>query len=328
MGYQVAEPNDTVYEHSYRCTLPGVSQSRASDGEPKMSSPALPVPRPTTIAPSIHQPGTPYVLGTGTDETFRLGLQHRLWSAAAHALWERAGVQPGSTVIDVGCGPGHASMDLAQIVGSEGRVIAVDESAAFLKQVHDGSQARRLNNIERVLGDVQELGECVEGHDSVDVAYARWVFCFVTDPEAVVKGLKHLLKPGGRIAIHDYFNYERSLTLAPRREAFTKMVQAVAASWRSRGGDTDVMGKLPGLLVRNGFKITHLDVVQRIARPGTTLWHWPDSFFHNFIPKLVQGGFLTDDEATAALQAWTQAGQDPASYIQLPPVYELVAEKL
>ncbi|MFN5945387.1 MAG: methyltransferase domain-containing protein [Phycisphaerae bacterium] len=281
-----------------------------------------------SVSPSIHEPGKPYILGTGGDETFRLGLQHRLWSAAAHALWEKSGVQPGSTVMDVGCGPGHATMDLSQIVGPNGRVIAVDESAAFLKQVLDGASARRVNNVERVLGDVQELGECLEGNESIDVAYARWVFCFVSDPEAVITGLKPFMKKGARLAVHDYFNYERSMTLAPRREAFTKVVQAVAASWRSRGGDTDVMGKLPGLLVKHGFKITHMDVLQRIARPGTTMWHWPDSFFHNFIPKLVQGGFITDDEATAALQAWTDAGRDPASFIQLPPVYELIAEKL
>jgi ubiquinone/menaquinone biosynthesis C-methylase UbiE len=290
-----------------------------------MTTPTVPA---RSVTPSIHEPGKPYILGTGGDETFRLGLQHRLWSAAAHALWERAGVQPGSTVIDVGCGPGHATMDLSQIVGPSGRVIAVDESAAFLKQVHDGAQARRVSNVERVLGDVQELGECLEGADSIDVAYARWVFCFVSDPEAVITGLKPFLKKGARLAVHDYFNYERSMTLAPRREAFTKVVQAVAASWRSRGGDTDVMGKLPGLLIKHGFRITHMDVLQRIARPGTTMWHWPDSFFHNFIPKLVQSGFITDDEATAALQAWTDAGRDPASFMQLPPVYELIAEKV
>lgn len=287
-----------------------------------------PTASPASVTPSIAQPDQPYVLGTGGDETYRLGLQHRLWSAAAHQLWERAGVQPGSTVIDLGCGPGHATMDLAQIVRSNGRVIAVDESAGFLKQVHEAAGARRVNNVERVLGDVQELGECLEGDESIDVAYARWVFCFVNDPEAVITGLKPFMKRGGKIAIQDYFNYERSLTLAPRREAITKVVQAVAASWRSRGGDTDVMGKLPGLLVKQGFKITHMDVIQRIARPGTTMWHWPDTFFHNFIPKLVQGGFITDDDATAALQAWTEAGRDPASFIQLPPVYELIAEKL
>ncbi|MFN5661405.1 MAG: methyltransferase domain-containing protein, partial [Planctomyces sp.] len=39
-----------------------------------------------------------------------------------------AGVHPGDVVLDLGCGPGHATMDLAQIVGPEGLVIALDEN--------------------------------------------------------------------------------------------------------------------------------------------------------------------------------------------------------
>lgn len=285
-------------------------------------------PRPQSLA-TDNVDSQPYVLGTGNDEMFRLGLQHRLWSAAAHELWEKARVQPGMTVVDVGSGPGHASLDLAQIVGPMGRVIAVDESAAFLKQLHDLSVARKLPNIERVLGDVQNLGECIEaGHGTVDVAYARWVFCFLPEPESVIEGLRPLLKTGGRVAVQDYFNYERSMTLAPRREAFTKVVQATAASWRSRGGDTDVMSKLPAMLERNGFQVDYINVIQRMARPGEQMWHWPQSFFEVFMPKLVQAGFIEEADRVAALASWREASNNPSSFVLLPPVFELIATKL
>jgi hypothetical protein len=110
------------------------------------------------------------------------------------------------------------------------------------------------------------LGCIHDGQGTIDVAYARWVFCFLNNPESVVEGLAALVKQGGRVAIHDYFNYDRCLTLAPRREAFSKVIHAVGASWRARGGDTDVMGRLPGLFQKHGFEVTHLDVIQRIAR--------------------------------------------------------------
>lgn len=269
-----------------------------------------------------------YVLGTGGDETARLGLQHRLWSAATHNLWEQAHIQPGQSVLDLGCGPGHAAMDLAQIVGPSGRVIAIDESASFLKQLNDYALARKYHHIERVLGDVQDMMS-VLGHErgQIDAAYARWVFCFLTDPTAVIDGLAALLKPGGRVAVQDYFNYERSLTLAPRCEAFSKVINAVGASWRARGGDTDVMGKLPSMFAERGFEIEHLDVVQRLARPGTTLWHWPNSFWQNFVPKLVETGFLTGDDMAAFNTAWERASNDPAAFVLLPPVFELVVRK-
>jgi len=274
-------------------------------------------------------PESEYVLGTGVDESTRLGLQHRLWSASTHNLWERAGVQPGQTVMDLGCGPGHAALDLAQIVGPTGRVIAIDESAAFLKQLHDQAVSRRYHNIERVLGDVQDLLAVLNDDAGlIDVAYARWVFCFLPRPQEVVKGLASLVKPGGRVAVQDYFNYERSLTLAPRREAFTKVISAVGASWRARGGDADIMGRLPGMFVEQGFRIVDLNVVQRIARPGSTLWHWPNSFWQTFIPKLVETGFLTAADRDAFHAAWDQASNDPAAFVQLPPVYELIVERV
>jgi ubiquinone/menaquinone biosynthesis C-methylase UbiE len=267
-----------------------------------------------------------YVLGTGLDEVVRLGLQHRLWSAAAHNLWERAGVQPGITVLDLGCGPGHAAMDLAQIVGPTGRVIAVDESASFLKQLHDQAVARKAHSIERVLGDVQDIATVLaDDKGLIDVAYARWVFCFLSRPEDVVKGLASLIRPGGRVAIQDYFNYERCLTLAPRCEAFSKVISAVGAAWRARGGDTDVMAKLPALFLKHGFDIQSIEVVQRIARPGTTLWSWPNSFWQTFVPKLVENGFISAEDHAAFNEAWARGGADPAAFIQLPPVFELIA---
>lgn len=269
-----------------------------------------------------------YILGTDALEAARLGLQHRLWSAHTHLLWERAGIQPGMTVLDVGSGPGHAAMDLAEIVGPAGRVIAIDESASYLKLLHDQAHARRYTHIERVLGDVHDLDAAFpDSPGTIDLAYARWVFCFLAKPEDVVRGLSRLVKSGGRVAVQDYFNYERAFTLAPRREAFSRVVSAVGASWRSRGGDPDVMSHLPGMFQAAGFTVEHLDVVQRIARPGTTLWHWPATFWQTFVPRLVDAGFLTQADREAFEHAWAEASNDPGSFVQLPTVYELVVRK-
>lgn len=266
-----------------------------------------------------------YVLGTGPDESARLGLQHRLWSASAHLLWERCCIRPGMTVLDLGCGPGHATMDLAQLVGATGRVVAVDESASFLKQLHDETKARRLVNVERVLGDVQDLDKALPGKGGyVDLAYARWVLCFVPRPEDVVRGLARLVRPGGRVAIQDYFNYE-CMTLAPRRDVFTKVINAVAASWRAQGGDPDIMGRLPEMLAHHGFEVTSISVDQRVARPSSTMWHWPDSFWATFVPRLVQMEFITQADQQAFGMAWAEASANPSCFMQLPPVFDLIA---
>ena len=73
-----------------------------------------------------------YVLGTHDEEIERLGLQHRVWQPRVSDAWRRAGFTTGQTLLDLGCGPGYATLDLAGIVGPAGRVIGIDRSRRFL----------------------------------------------------------------------------------------------------------------------------------------------------------------------------------------------------
>jgi ubiquinone/menaquinone biosynthesis C-methylase UbiE len=268
-----------------------------------------------------------YILGTGEQEVDRLGLQHRLWSASAHLLWEQAGLRPGMSVLDVGSGPGHATMDLAEIVTESGSVLAVDESPLFLHNLHERVQGRRRRNVQRILGDIQQLPSLApELLATIDFAYARWVLCFVRDPEAVVAGVAAMLKRGGRFVIQDYFAYE-TMTLAPKSEPFSRVIRAVGQSWRDRGGDPDVAGRLPALLRNHGFEVSHLAVNQRVATPGSTIWAWPDAFWKNYLPRLMEMGYITREEREAFEATWAEASADPDGFMMLPPLWDIVAEK-
>src|SRR5258706_12182820 len=84
-----------------------------------------------------------YVLGTHDEEIARLGVQHGVWRALVLAAWRRAGFAAGQTIVDLGCGPGWAALDLADVVGPAGRVIAVDRSRRFLDALPAAARARR-----------------------------------------------------------------------------------------------------------------------------------------------------------------------------------------
>src|SRR2546426_12762513 len=97
-----------------------------------------------------------YVLGTHDDEIARLGLQHRVWRPRALDAWRRAGFTMGQTILDIGCGPGYATLDLAEIVGPAGRVVALDRSRRFLDVLEANRLQRGLENISVVEMELDE----------------------------------------------------------------------------------------------------------------------------------------------------------------------------
>lgn len=264
-----------------------------------------------------------YVLGTGDDELVRLGFQHRVWGEQAFAIWERAGFAPGQTILDVGCGPGFGTLDLSRIVTASGRIIAVDASQRYLDHLNAQLQSQSITNVETHLSDVTALNLSPA---SVDGAYARWVLCFVSDPGAVLAAVARVLRPGGVFAVQDYFNYQ-AMALAPRSEIFEHVIDAVLKRWRLTGGDPDLAGRLPGLFDKCGMTVREIRGTTRVARPGSALWHWPTTFFRNFIPTLVEAGLITADEHRDFNAEWARRSADPHTFFCTPSVYDVIAVK-
>jgi SAM-dependent methyltransferase len=266
-----------------------------------------------------------YVLGTGQDELARLALQNRLWSDTAVDAWRRAGLRLGQRVLDVGCGPGYASFDLAHLVTPSGAVVGIDESRTFVDDANEMARARRVEHFEARTGDVQRLGETLGDDETFDFAYARWVLCFVPDPGAVVAGIARALRPGGRLVVHDYFNYG-SMTMAPRRRSHDLAVEATIRSWRGHGGDPDVGQRLPALFAEHGLQLDDVRAHVRVARGSDSMFAWPDTWWRTFGPKLVEMGELRQqdcDELLADLER-IAAGE---GFLQCPPVYEFLATR-
>jgi SAM-dependent methyltransferase len=264
-----------------------------------------------------------YLLGTDQAELERLGFQHRLWAPQTVALWEEAGFGPGMTLLDLGSGPGYASVELAQLAGRDGSVIAVDLSHRFLQHLDSLAPAPGAAPIRTLQSDAHRLDLA---DASVDGAWARWVLCFTADPGAVTGEMARVLRPGGRFAILDYVNY-RAFTVAPKSPAVERVLDATEASFRAHGGSGDVGMELPRLLAEAGFVLTHLEPVVRVARPGSPLWQWPTTFFRGYTASLVELGLLTDDEAAAFHAAWATLSEDPHAFFFTPPLIGIVATR-
>jgi SAM-dependent methyltransferase len=202
-------------------------------------------------------------------------------------------------------------------------VVAVDESERFIEYVRARSAALGIGNIETRVQDVQELTLPAA---SVDVAYARWVLCFVPKPEAVIARVARSLKPGGVFAVQDYIDWA-ALSLSPRSDVFLRVMPAVGKSWRERGGDPQVGQRLPAMMAAAGLVVEEIRPLQRIARPSDPLWEWPTTFFSNFIPMLVEHGLVSAEDWRAFQLDWAERTRDPDAVFWTPSMVEIIARR-
>lgn len=264
-----------------------------------------------------------YVLGTHDEEIQRLGLQHRVWRPRALDAWRRAGFTVGQTLVDVGCGPGYASLDLAGIVGPSGKVIACDRSRRFLDALEAARGQNGFGNITTYELDLNEAALPVTG---VDGAWCRWVFAFVKNPNSLLSRVAAAMRPGGVVVIHEYFNYA-SWRFTPRSHELEEFVQAVMRSWRSDGGEPDIGLDLPVWLRELGFEIQTLAPIIDFVPASNFVWQWPVTFVEVALSRLVDLKHLSPERSLAISRALADATADPRTLMVTPAVVEIIATK-
>ena len=262
-----------------------------------------------------------YVLGTNDEELARLGLQHRAWQPCTSAAWRKAGIGPGQTVIDIGCGPGYATIDLAELVGPSGRVIAIDKSERFLNALDLERHNRGLENIIS-----HNLDFDVGGFPptTADAAWCRWVFAFLRQPREVLSRIAKSIRPGGVIVIHEYFDYA-TWRSAPRCHELEEFVSCVMASWRDNGGEPDIALSLPQWLEELGFEMCTLQPILDIVGPGDLKWAWVRAFFEIGRQRLVDLGYMNAARAEAIWQAFRKIENAGGIRMITPGVLEIIA---
>jgi ubiquinone/menaquinone biosynthesis C-methylase UbiE len=115
-------------------------------------------------------------------------------------LLQEAGVRPGMTLLDFGCGPGSFAVAAAELVGPEGRVYALDINPLALQSVERGAARRGLRNLHPLSAD--ELAAVQDG--TVDLVLLYDVLHDLPDPAPVLAELRRVLKPDGSLSVNDH----------------------------------------------------------------------------------------------------------------------------
>jgi SAM-dependent methyltransferase len=248
-------------------------------------------------------------------------LSSHTWRTAENsAAYLLPHLRPGMTLLDVGCGPGTITADLAKLV-SPGRVVALDYAEGILAQARATAAEQGVaDRTEFVTGDVHALDF---PDDSFDVVHAHQVLQHVGDPVRALAEMRRVCKPGGYVAARDgdyggFFWYPEN----PGLEEWIRLYRDVA---HANGGEPDGGRHLKAWAARAGFG--RADIVASTSSwcystDAERAWwgsSWADRATKSeFARVAVEGGSATAEDLERIAQVWRDWAADEDGWLCLP----------
>ena len=154
-------------------------------------------------------------------------------------------LRPGDRILDVGCGPGTITLDLARHV-PRGQVLGIDASAEVLDQARGQARVRGLRNVTFALADAYALDETDMGNlgGGPTVVHAHQVLQHLARPVAAVRQMASTLQEGGLLAVRDA-DYS-AMTWYPELPQLERWREVYLAVARHNGGEPDAGRRLLG----------------------------------------------------------------------------------
>ncbi|HKO55833.1 MAG TPA: class I SAM-dependent methyltransferase [Thermoanaerobaculia bacterium] len=261
-----------------------------------------------------------YLLGDSTREAERLRFQARLWDPVSHALFDRLGIGAGWRVLEIGPGAGSVHMELRRRV--QGPVDAVEQSASFSKSLigvtkQDGFGPGRIWT--------EKLQDVALPANTYDLIFARWVFLFLHDPVAHLLELVGALKPGGMIAIQDY--YRDTFCLVPLPPSWDAFKAADRAFFATQDARSNIGAELPRSFSAAGLQTVDITPTIKTGHPGSNVWKWLTDYYLGVLDQYAKLPPFNEEMAAEIRQSWLAAEQDPASLLIAPTVLDVVGRK-
>ena len=242
---------------------------------------------------------------------------HQRRTADDSAAYLLPHLKPGLSLLDVGCGPGTITGDLAARV-DPGRVTAVDQFGEVLEVARAEVQRRNLSNVSFATADVHRL-EFPD--DSFDVVHAHQVLQHVADPVGALREMRRVCRPGGIVAARDA-DYA-GFVWYPRLPALDLWLDLYEKAARANRGEPDAGRRLLSWALEAGFTdIAPTGSLWCYATPATRQWWggmWAERILHSGVAReLLRLGLATPaqlEEISAAWRAWAAA---PDGWLAIP----------
>ncbi len=186
-------------------------QKQTTDGESSDESNRKERPRPVeearrsylgrVLAKPMSHLGAPWLIRPEREEEER-----------ASESFKQLKLAPGMAVCDLGCGNGYWTLPMARDVGEGGKVYAVDIQREMLQKLRQRSSKYKLNNIEPVLGKVDDPNLPA---NQMDLVLMVDVYHEFSHPESMLWGIRRSLKPEGVVALLEYREEDPNVPIKP-----------------------------------------------------------------------------------------------------------------
>ncbi|MGO4594010.1 class I SAM-dependent methyltransferase [Leifsonia sp. 2TAF2] len=226
-------------------------------------------------------------------------------------------LRPGMSVLDVGSGPGTISFDLAQRV-APATVVGVDGNAAIVEHAERSARERGVSNVRFEVGDAYRLDF---PDASFDLVHAHQLLQHVSDPVAVLKEFRRVVKPGGHVVARDVdWGGTMWAPLLPGLAEWMRVNQAVQ---RANGGEPFAGRLLRGWALDAGFDEVHSSAsVWCFASTEERQW-WGDSWSvrvteSDFGRHSKDAGIASDVDLASIAEAWREWTRTPSGWYAMP----------
>ena len=242
---------------------------------------------------------------------------HRWRTAANSAAYLLDEVQQDMDVLDVGCGPGTITADLAELV-PEGSVTGVDTHPGILEQARSACAERGLRNTGFATADVHALDF---PDDTFSVVHAHQTLQHLGDPVRALREMRRVCRPGGAVAVRDadysaMFWYPRLPGLDVWRQLYLRVASA-------GGGTPDAGRQLHAWARESGCaEVTVSTSTWCFSTPEERSWWsglWAERTLESSYARLaLDGGHTTRSELEHIASSWREWGAHQDGWFTVP----------
>jgi ubiquinone/menaquinone biosynthesis C-methylase UbiE len=241
---------------------------------------------------------------------------HRWRTMENSAAYLSPYLAPGMNVLDVGCGPGSISADLARLV-RPGLVLAIDNVATIVEEASAQIADDGTDNIEFAVADAYELDMPA---DSFDVVHAHQVLQHLSEPIVALGEMRRVCRPEGIVAARDA-DYG-AMTWYPSDPALDRWLEVYHQVARSNRAEPDAGRRLHAWARQAGFTdVTASASVWCFASGSDRQWWgglWAERVLaSSFATQAIEGGFATRSDLEEISAAWRRWADDQEGWFSI-----------